>query len=197
MINAYPQLHQWIREDSEWPGATYGTVLPTCMKSIPRRTPPPAPAGLNRADKDTVLRWQADDMRYPPYQYKEEYVFWSAGRWRLAEASEREILHGFGYGHTEVCYSASDIEKSRSAYEDERCSLVGDSFNIFSFVIFGWAALHDRLPPLDYGHLCQRMGLSPGFAAPIKRTAPLGRQLQYGYAVGASKDVQDLSRERC
>ena len=193
MENEYPITSQWIRPDSEWPGSNYGAILPTCMKSIPRSRPPPAPAGLGRADEASVLRWQADEMRYPPYQYKEEYVLWSKGKWRLTEASERELLHGFGYGHTEVCYSASDIKRGKTQYEDERCSLVGDSFNVFSFVVFGWAALYEYLPKFDYAHLCNRMGLAPGFAAPILRVAPLARSLQYGHKTGALKTVEDLS----
>ncbi len=150
LVNPYPKISQWIRPDSYWAGQDAGTVLPTCMKSIPRVRPPPAPAGLNRADGDTVMRWEADQMRYPPYQYKEEYIFWSGDQWRLIEASETELLHGYGWGHTALCFSASDIKRNRGDYEDERCSLVGDSFNIFSFVIFGWAALYDRLPRVDY-----------------------------------------------
>ncbi len=193
LFNQYPRVDQWVRPDSWWPGAAKGVVLPTCMKSIPRRVPPPAPAGLQRADGPTVMRWEADQMRYPPYQYKEDYLFWTNDCWRLCESSERELLHGFGFGHTEVCLSASDIKRGLQAYEDERCSLVGDSFNIFPFVVFGWAALFDYLPKFDYSHLCSRMGLAPGFAAPVLRTAPLMRRLQYGFPTGVACTIQDLS----
>ena len=193
LYNDYPNVEQWIRPDSCWEGAATGVVLPTCMKSIPRVHPPPAPAGLQRADIATILRWEADQMRYPPYQYKEEYLLWASDRWRLSEASERELLHGFGFGHTEVCMSASDIKRGVQAYEDERCSLVGDSFNVFSFVVFGWAALFEYLPKFNYAHLCNRMGLAPGYAAPVHRLAPMARRLQYGFPKGEFCSVGALS----
>ena len=43
LLAEYPDLSQWICEDSEWPGAKFGTILPTCMKSIKRHRPPPRP----------------------------------------------------------------------------------------------------------------------------------------------------------
>ncbi len=173
----YPSLSQWTREDSEWPGGKTGAILPTCMKSIKRQRAPPRPAGIARTDEDCRGRWEADCFRYPPYQYKSEYVFWSASGWRLAEASERELLHGYGFGNTSLCLSASDIKKDPQAYEDHRCTLLGDSFSIYSFVLFAWAACFEVLPPFDYVHLTQRMGLAPGCIAPISQNAPLARKL--------------------
>ncbi len=193
LYNDYPKVEQWIRPDSWWPGGEAGAILPTCMKSIPRLHPPPAPAGLQRADMATVMRWESDQMRYPPYQYEDDYLFWAGDHWRLSEASERELLHGYGFGHTELCMSASDTKRGVQAYEDERCSLVGDSFNVFSFVVFGWAALFEYLPKFDYAHLCNRMGLAPGYAAPIHRTAAMARQLQYGFPKGEACSVGALS----
>ena len=106
------------------------------MKAIKRRQPPPAPAGLSRTPPDAISRWTADAFRYPPYQYKSDYVLWSSKGWRLLEASERELLHGYGWGHTSLCFSASEIKRSFSEHEDQRCSLVGDSFSMYSFVLF-------------------------------------------------------------
>ena len=107
-----------------------------CMKAVPRRAPPPAPAGLSRCDADTVARWECDKFRYPPYQYKLEYIIWSESGWRLLDSQERELLHGFGFDHTAPCLSASDIKRSSQEYEDLRCTLVGDCFSVYSFVIF-------------------------------------------------------------
>eukprot|EP00435_Cladocopium_sp_Y103_P018713 s557_g4.t1 len=69
MSGTYPDLSQWLEPGAEWPGYEQGAVLPTCMKSIRRSRPPPAPAGYDRIDFDTEQRWRADDFRFPPYQY--------------------------------------------------------------------------------------------------------------------------------
>ena len=190
----YPETSSWLTPGARWPYESTDVVFPTCMKAIRRSRPPPAPAGLNRADQDCVDRWRADHFRYPPYQYKEEYVIWTeGGKWRLLNSEEREILHGYGASHTAVCWSASDIKANPTEYEDVRCSLLGDSFSIFSFVIFAWGALAAYLPKLSYLDLVSRMGLAPGFTSPISCRSPLSRRLSYGHAEGPTKDIRDLT----
>eukprot|EP00438_Fugacium_kawagutii_P035668 Skav205025 [mRNA] locus=scaffold1026:370533:376645:- [translate_table: standard] len=187
----YPRDSQWLS-----PGAwrTPGTVFPTCMKAIPRQQPPPQPAGLSRCDRDTILRWQADNMRYPPYQYREEFIIWAGNRWRLLNSEEREILHGYGSQHTSLCYSASMIKQRGVAYEDERCSLVGDSFSILSFVYFAAQSCRRFGEPLSYPRMVQRMGLAPGFSCHKDAVAPLSRDLQYGVSNCPKSSVEMLHR---
>ena len=72
----YPHLSQWIEKGAVWLGALDNTCLPTCMRSIKRSQPPIRPAGLEKADWDTVQRWQADQFRFPPYQYASRFLFW-------------------------------------------------------------------------------------------------------------------------
>ncbi len=190
----YPEVSSWISRGATWPYEGADVIFPTCMKAIRRSHPPPAPAGLNRADQDCIDRWRADCSRYPLYQYKEEYVIWTAdGKWRLLNSEEREILRGYGASHTAVCWSASDIKANPTRYEDVRCSLLGDSFSIFSFVIFAWGALASYLPKLSYSYLVNRMGLAPGFVSPIGCRSQLTRKLSYGFAEGGAKDIQDLT----
>lgn len=53
------------------------------------------------------------------------------------------------------------------------------------------------LPQMTYGWLVERMGLSPGFRAPLGAKAPLSRFLQYGFrhlALGREVQVNDLNR---
>lgn len=188
------ETSQWLREDSWWPFEGTGTIFPTCMKAIVRNAPPPAPAGITRCDGDTCERWQSDDYRYPPYQYKEPYIIWSDRGWRLIDSSERELLHGYGFDHTAPCLSASNIKRSFSEYEDIRCSLIGDCFSIFSFVIFPWAALKNILPSLNYEHLWARMGMAPGFVAPLSLHCPVQRCLAYGSLQTRGPTVSDLTR---
>ena len=178
----YPQLGQWVTENTIWPGGSDGQVLPTCMKAIPREVPPREPAGISRCDHDTIQRWKADQFRFPPYQYSPQFVFWVGDRWRLANSSERELLLGYGYKHTALCMSASDIKKSRRDYEDLRLSLLGDSFSVHSFVIVAAALCRRFLPRISYKHLCSRMGLAPGYRTCLRLKAPIARKLQYGTA---------------
>ena len=176
----YPTLDQWISDGYEWKGADWGEVLPTCLKSIPRKVPPPRPAGLEKCDALTKERWHQDSFRYPPYQYQERFVFTSGDSWRLVNANEKELLLGYGFRHTEVAWSASKIKNNRVGYSDARNSYLGDSFSIYSFVLFAVACCKKFLPVVPYRLLASRMGLAPGFRASFRTFAPLGKGLVYG-----------------
>ena len=188
----------WIEDGWSWPGENEGTLLPTAMKSIPRYAPPMKPAGLARCDKATRDRWQADSFRFPPYQYGASFVFHKDHKWRLVSASERELIMGYGFNHTQLAYSASEIKRDPIAYEDERASLLGDSFSIHSFSIVAAAMCRRWLPRVSFQHLCDRMGLAPGYRAPIRLKATISRSLQYG-TLGLNwsphVDVESINRE--
>ncbi len=190
----YPEVGQWLEPGCEWPDNGGDSVFPTCMKSIPRKHPPPRPAGLNRCDWDCQQRWIAERYRYPPYQFKDQYLIWKQDRWRLIDSTERELLHGYGFGHTLPALSASKIKVDPRGYEDIRCSLIGDSFSIFSFVIFAWGVCFDSMPPITYRDLCNRMGAAPGFLLPLGLQCPITRRLRYGAPPNVCGKVADLSR---
>lgn len=165
------------------------------MKSIQRARPPPMPAGIARCDEDTLARWRSDSYRYPPYQYKAGYVIYtSQGKWRLLDSSERELLHGYGWQHTSLAWSASKIKQDRAGYESTRCSQMGDSFSIYSFCLFPWMEFFDRLPRVDYSHLCNRMGLAPGYSTSIVSTSPVQRRLCYGSGKSPQLATSNLTR---
>ena len=106
-------------------------------------------------------RWESHGYRYPPYQYKDEFLFWQGDAWRLASAAERERLLGHGEGHTSLCLSDSQQKAvGAQAYEDMRCSLLGDCFSIQSFVIPGAALCRRHLPMVEFQWLANRMGLA-------------------------------------
>ncbi len=179
-VAPYPETSQWIQPGKVWEGEGLHAVLPTCMKSIPRVNPPPKPAGLDRCNEATINRWVSDEFRFPPYQYKEQFLITSEESWRLLSPVERELLLGYGYRHTAVCLSASDIKSNKRRYEDCRLSLLGDSFSVYSFVIFAFSLAIRYVPRVPYSHLCNRMGLAPGFLAPVRLLAPVARCLKYG-----------------
>ena len=192
----FPPTNDWVEPGVEWPGASQGTILPTAMKAIVRQRPPFQPAGIEKCDQDTLGRYEADSFRYPPYQYAEKYLFWTErGTWRLINAEEKELLMGYGWKHTSLCYSASKIKSSFQKYDDERHSLLGDSFNIFSFIIPAYCLCKNFLPRMKYQHLALRMGLAPGFRNNIRLLVPICRGLAYGHASNPeTKSVNDLNR---
>lgn len=81
-----------------------GARLPTFTRAIPRPKgkPPPSPAGIASCDGPTIERLKADRMKYPPYTYKEEYLFQHEGtkELRVASVNERERLMGYPTGYT-------------------------------------------------------------------------------------------------
>lgn len=167
----YPEVSQWITPGFSWPGEQVAGSFPTCMRAVWKTEPPCKPAGIHRADEDCQLRWAATGYVYPPYQFREEFLLWRNSSWRLTNSSERELLMGYGFGHCDVAWSASRIKQDPKAYELEKCSLIGDAFSIYSFSIVGAALCKQFLPQMHYRHLCQRMGLAPGFRAALRLQA--------------------------
>ena len=176
----YPHLDQWLQSGAEWPGYEQRAVLPTCMKAIKRSIAPPKPAGLERVSADGRLRWQADDMRFPPYQYGDKFIIWVNNNWRLINADERELLHGLGAGHTKLCWSAGDIKRDPVGYEDARKTLVGDSFNCFSFCYIAAMLCKRWITVRSFHQLWNRTGMAPGFCCPLEVEIPLQRTPSYG-----------------
>ena len=96
----YPSVSQWITPGYTWNGETEGSCFPTCMKAIARSRPPPRPAGLEKCDQATISRWKEDSFRYPPYQYAWKTFVDTSSTWRLLNEEEKEVLLGYGIGHT-------------------------------------------------------------------------------------------------
>eukprot|EP00435_Cladocopium_sp_Y103_P046259 s2759_g13.t1 len=180
-VTAEPiETKQWIRPGWHWPGEA-SAKFPTFMKNIKRLRPPPQPAGLNRTDQATRDRWAHDCFRYPPYQYKSQFLVHSSGQPpRLLDASEREILLGFGPGHTSSCLNASEMKQNFQKYEDLRCTLCGDSFAILSFCVMASALSSELMPRMSPDHMVRRLGLAPGATAHPSVLAPMSRWLSYG-----------------
>eukprot|EP00435_Cladocopium_sp_Y103_P035917 s1405_g9.t1 len=184
------QEHQWIRPGWSWGGQS-DVKFPTFMKNIKRAVPPPKPAGLERTSEETRARWRADSYRYPPYQYREQFLLHDRSLpSRLLDASERELLLGFGPGHTAACMSASEAKKNKQEYEDVRCSLCGDSFSILSFAIMGACMAAEMVPRMSPATIVQRLGLAPGFSAHPTCIIPMTRWLAYG--TYPDKDFQSV-----
>eukprot|EP00435_Cladocopium_sp_Y103_P031029 s3055_g7.t2 len=172
--------HQWMRPGWSRVDDSGQTNFPTFMKSIPREVPPPFPAGLNKCDWETRQRWESDSFRFPPYQYCRKYLLQHPTKgMRLLDSSERELLLGFGPGHTASCRSASEAKQNMTAYEDSRKSLCGDSYAIPSFALLGAVLCSEMVPRMPPSQIIQRLGLAPGASAHPNLQIPMTRWLAY------------------
>ena len=176
----YPEVQQWLTAGYHWEGMDSQTVFPTCMKAIARERPPPRPAGIQKCDSQTIARWKDDNYRYPPYHYQQQFLITGEHTWRLINATEKELLLGYGFNHTHVAWSASRQKSDPVGFSDARNSYLGDSFSVVSFCMLAAACCKDFLPTIPYKLLVSRLGLAPGFSAHIRSSAYIHRSLQYG-----------------
>ena len=189
----WPAPESWLNPGSSQVDPS--VVYPTCMKCVPKPCPPYKPAGLERTDAEARQRWAEDQFRYPPYQHKEQYLVFDEGlgRCRLLDAAERERLMGYGAGHTSLAYSASMAKQQEVALEDERCSLVGDSFCIFSFMAFAAFAAFPWTQKVPLKLMNQRLGLAPGLTTDVSLSAPLSVWPVFPGLSSRYFDVSDLN----
>ena len=170
---------QWVEPGWE---RTSSVPLPTFMKAIKRRAPPPQPAGISRCDERCLQRWYSDSYRFPPYQYKYEFLLSHPSKGlRYLSGEERDLLLGFGWQHTRAAMSASQVKQSPHDFEDARLTLCGDSFSMLSF---GWIIsqlCRFWVAPLTPSQVVERFGLAPGDGLASFIPAPLSRSLGYGF----------------
>ena len=182
--------YAWIQPG--WQRTEIDTQFPTFTKAIVRQRPPPQPAGIARCDAACLLRWESDSYKYPPYQYQRQYLLRdSAGNLRCLAADERELLLGFGFGHTMFALSAGIAKESPETFEDKRCSLCGDSFSMASF---GWVIsqfCEDWSTPMSPQQIVDRFGLAPGASLHPLLSVPMRRSLGYGpdYPQGSCQEL--------
>ena len=125
-------LVAFLKPGTEWPAgaAEEGLKFPTFTRAIPRKRPPPSPAGIGSADEPAKERWVEGAYRYPPYTYAEAYMVNENQLLRPLNASEREVLMGFPKGFTlALAKKAPTSEQEVQELEDARCSALGNSFH--------------------------------------------------------------------
>ncbi len=106
--------------------------LPTFTRAIPRKKAPPQPAGIQQCDDQTLRRWKADHMKFPPYTYQPQYLFrhLEDERVRVANAQERELLMGYKASYTKALFKKdAKSEEEEQLYEDRRMAALGNAFH--------------------------------------------------------------------
>eukprot|EP00438_Fugacium_kawagutii_P000873 Skav218505 [mRNA] locus=scaffold1564:7454:12902:+ [translate_table: standard] len=148
-----------------WKGAEKDETLrlPTFTRAIPRKKPPPHPAGLSQCSESTLELWRKDDMKFPPYTYQGQFLFQDQklpGRVRVASATERERLMGFRTGYTEALFKkeagSPQEEKQR---EIDRQAALGNSFHAptVACLIDVWLwSTGVRMDPLGSNHILHK-----------------------------------------
>ena len=141
----------WLPPGFEWPCEEAGVKFPTFTRPIPRRKPPPDPAGFRTSSREALARWEDDKFRLPPYTYEEPYLLKNPqGELVKLPAVAREALMGFPKNHT----LKLDREMFRKTgvvdAEDRRLSAIGNSFHTTTVALvlgsisfqdgfFGWS----------------------------------------------------------
>ncbi|CAK0854449.1 unnamed protein product [Prorocentrum cordatum] len=114
-----------------------------------KKRPPHRLAGCEDCDLDTLARWQADGMRYPPCQYKPANCVWqrrqgaSAARLRPLVANEREAMMGYPRGYTKRALGRAS-QSQAAQLEDARCALIGVSSHAPCIAWLFGSALHEH-----------------------------------------------------
>ena len=169
----------WIRPGWRWEGGTGWNKVPDVHEAHSTFQAPADAGGRSPASSETLRRWQTDEYKFPPYQYGPQFLLThSSEPARLLDSSERELLLGFGAGHTNTCLSASEAKQSLTRFEDVRKSLCGDSFAILSFAIMA-SQMSELLPRMSPSKIVARLGLAPGASAHPEADAPISRWLHY------------------
>ena len=117
--------------------------FPTFTTARPRTHPGRRPAGLEKLSAEEKERWEADKFRFPPYQYAHRLLVKEGnGTRRIPSVRERETIMGFPRDYTMQCMSKQHL--GSEAHEDERKSLIGNSWNV-TVVVWLLAQLGQQL----------------------------------------------------
>ena len=103
--------------------------FPTFTTSRPRSWPGRRPAGLEELKPEEKAAWEKDKFRFPPYQYSHRLLVKEGnGVCRIPSIQERETIMGFPRNYTVHCMPKQ--QQGSEAHEDERKSLIGNSWNV-------------------------------------------------------------------
>ena len=125
---------QLVWDEGGWPAGEMSNEakLPTFTRAIPRRRPPPDPAGIKQCDETTLRRWREDRMKFPPYTYLPQFLMRKVDgdETRVASANEREVLMGFRRGYTKALFKKkAEGAEQEEAQEVQRMAALGNSFH--------------------------------------------------------------------
>ena len=120
----------WLPEGMVWEAKGAGNRFATFTRPIPRRQPPPDPAGLYHTSEEGRRRWASDNFRYPPYTYEQGNLLTAPdGTLHKMPSYCREVLMGFLRGHTRLLDRELFKKEPFWRAEDVRCAAIGNTFH--------------------------------------------------------------------
>ena len=171
----------------------------TLTRRLPKKSAPVNAAGLESASEAAKRRWEADNFAFQVYQYEDRFLLFNAvGDWRVPSVLERETLMGFDSGYTAA---ALPTKPSKEEAMSIRCSVLGNSFHVFSISFLFTHLLSDlygcplNLPLENY---CWRDSLEALVNEPfsydpsVNDDPMMGQQLVYEYLRRAEKGGSDV-----
>ena len=127
------KMEEVLDRGASWPAGERDPSIrfPTFTRKIPRRQPPPRPAGLSSTTEEARRRWENHKFCYPPYTFNEEYMVKAGNELRPLNANEREKLMGFPQWSTlNMCKKIPETLQDQKEAEGMRCSAVGNAFHV-------------------------------------------------------------------
>ena len=146
--------------------------LPTFTTSRPRSSPGYKPAGLKLCEADARDRWERDEFRFPPYQYRTCFSLINGkGEVRVPTVQEREVIMGFPKDYTVQCLPKA--KQGTQDHVDMRMSLIGNSWNItvVAWILSQLGSLLGLNDQLSVQEIVQRTSPGPtnGFQSFLQR----------------------------
>ena len=123
--------------------------LPTFTTAQPKPRPGFMPVGLRQCSDLDRQAWESDRFRFPPYVYQFKHgIMHKTQGWRMPSIEEKEAIMFFPIGYTYHCSSKAVRKHSISDWEDERMTLIGNSWHVGVVAFFFRSCSHQRVSSL-------------------------------------------------
>eukprot|EP00438_Fugacium_kawagutii_P025257 Skav212859 [mRNA] locus=scaffold786:278107:283976:+ [translate_table: standard] len=193
-------IEEWHLESSQqvsemlspgWHKVNPEEPFPTFTTSRPSVKPGRKPAGIRQCTDDEIARWQEDQHRFPPYQYRDiNCVANRLHHLRVPNVNERELMLGFPLNYTAPCLPKG--ERKGNAWSDCRLTLLGNSWSVpvVAWLVNQLLSLLGLCPQMTPDEIMQ--AISPG-----KSTTVQGRltRLPLVKVQPREKDPLELARK--
>ena len=138
-------------------------ALPTFMRSISRKTPRNAPAGIDNCGPQDLARWRDDQHRFPPYQYKHDNTIYDKRKRRrsVPDTRLREVLMLFREDHTYAGITKRERCKGPEQHRDLRDSWLGNSMHCGVVAVLLRPFFHSTYPNCSLPSVQELIDMNP------------------------------------
>ena len=159
-IRAATEPHAiWLSSPWEWLSGVANTHLrfPMFTRSLPRKTPPDH-VDVSSLRESVFQRWAAEQFKFPPQTYNEQFLLSDGSHKRILCAAEKEVLLGFPRSHTRPAFKVV----TAGTGEDARQCLIGNAFHcivVANLLRMGLKAVGWQTPLPLAPEICNRRSL--------------------------------------